>query len=318
MDGSTNLNIGVRGRKRVVPTSRRVWTYVEELELLGALKDLVVKGQKCDNGFKSGYLLLLENVLILKFPGTDLKVRMSKVNVGVSGIGLNSSTYHIDALPDVWDAYVKVDPTARGLKNKTFPFYQDWLDIFGNDHANGNDSQFYSDAVNEVNKHAAKKLNSSQGFEKLNSSQGFEQAGETLLHTEFTSPEFASFNQGESSSATKDKKKVLKRTQIDGLALQFIDTMGTISDKNDSRFGQIAESMGSIAQRIGSEFETGKKRGEVYDTLGLIESVTVESRVEVAEYLCNNSKDMDLFYSLPDDAKTVYVKRIMRKLGCGI
>ncbi|KAL8484396.1 hypothetical protein ACS0TY_026893 [Phlomoides rotata] len=229
--------------------------------------------------------------------------------LGVSGIGLNSSTYHIDAMPDVCEAYVKIDPIARGIKNKTFPFYQDWIEIFRNDRANGTDSQFYSDAVNDINKQAA---------QKHNNSTGFEQAGETPLPNEFTASEFASFNQGESSFATKDKGKVLKRKQIDGLALQFIDTMGTISDKNDSRFGQIAHSMGSISQRIGSEFEAGKKWGHVYDTLGMIESLTVEARVEVAEYLCNNSKDIDLFYSLPDDAKNVYVKRIMWKLGCGV
>ncbi|KAL8501416.1 hypothetical protein ACS0TY_020812 [Phlomoides rotata] len=73
MDGSSNINIGGRVRKRVVPTSRRVWTYAEEMELMCALKDLIVRGQKCDNGFKFGYLLLLENKLALKFPSTDLK-----------------------------------------------------------------------------------------------------------------------------------------------------------------------------------------------------------------------------------------------------
>ncbi|KAL8531437.1 hypothetical protein ACS0TY_008148 [Phlomoides rotata] len=175
MDGSTNLNLGGRVRKMVIPTNRRVWTYAEELELV-------------------------ENALSVKFPGTDLKGDPhinSKIHVwkkqyaclksmlGVYGIGLNSSTYHIDALPEVWDAYVK-----------------------------------------------------------------------------------------------------------------------------------IADIMGSIAQRIGSEFEAGKKCGQVYDTLGMIESLTVKTRVKVVEYLCNNSKDMDLFYSLSDDAKKVYVKRIMRKLGC--
>ncbi|KAL8501415.1 hypothetical protein ACS0TY_020811 [Phlomoides rotata] len=79
--------------------------------------------------------------------------------------------------------------------------------------------------------------------------------------------------------------------------------MGTISEKNDICFGQIADTMGSIAQRISSEYEACKRCGLVYDTLGMIESLSVEVRVEVAEYLCNHSKDMDLFYSLPDDAK---------------
>ncbi|KAL8556341.1 hypothetical protein ACS0TY_003960 [Phlomoides rotata] len=73
MDISSNLNIGERVINRVVPNSRQIWTYPEEMKLVCALKELVVKGKKCDNGFKSGYLLLLENMLANKFSGTDLK-----------------------------------------------------------------------------------------------------------------------------------------------------------------------------------------------------------------------------------------------------
>ncbi|KAL8464456.1 hypothetical protein ACS0TY_034106 [Phlomoides rotata] len=67
------VEYGGRGRKRTGGTTRRVWTFGEECELMCALNDLVVKGNKCDNGFKSGYLLLLENVLAAKFPRSDLK-----------------------------------------------------------------------------------------------------------------------------------------------------------------------------------------------------------------------------------------------------
>ncbi|KAL8503628.1 hypothetical protein ACS0TY_022384 [Phlomoides rotata] len=41
---------------------------------MNALKDLVVKENKCDNGFRSGYLFPLENSLVTTFPGCDLKV----------------------------------------------------------------------------------------------------------------------------------------------------------------------------------------------------------------------------------------------------
>ncbi|KAL8470640.1 hypothetical protein ACS0TY_033265 [Phlomoides rotata] len=238
-----------RGRKRVVQNSRCVWTYVEEMELVNALKELVLKGNKCDNGFKTGYLLLLENMLANKFPG------------------LNSTTYRIDALPEVWDAHLKVNSTARSLKNKTFPFYSDWCDIFGNDRATGNDSQYYSDTVNEMNTEAAKKRGSSCGGE-----------------------------------------------HADDMQVQFMDTIGALCDKNNSKFVQIADTMGSIAERIGSEFEACKKRGLVFDQLGSFECLSVTARVEVAQYLCNNSKDMDLFFSLPDFAKLVLVKGIMKKM----
>ncbi|KAL8545628.1 hypothetical protein ACS0TY_005673 [Phlomoides rotata] len=67
MDGNTSTPRGSRGRKRVGSTSRRVWTFAEECELMHALKDLVVKGNKCDNGFRSCYLLLLENSMVDPF-----------------------------------------------------------------------------------------------------------------------------------------------------------------------------------------------------------------------------------------------------------
>ncbi|KAL8462598.1 hypothetical protein ACS0TY_033580 [Phlomoides rotata] len=73
MDGTSGTPRGNRGRKRAGTTSRRVWTYAKECELMNALNDLVVKGYKCDNGFRSGYLLLLENALVNKFPLCDLK-----------------------------------------------------------------------------------------------------------------------------------------------------------------------------------------------------------------------------------------------------
>ncbi|KAL8496620.1 hypothetical protein ACS0TY_020349 [Phlomoides rotata] len=207
------MNIGGRVRKRVVPTSRRVWTYAEEMELMCALKDLVVR------------------------EGAVLTISMRFLRSGMLML---------------------------------------------------------SDAVNEVNKQAAKRNATSTGFDQANG---------TPIHTNFSTSDFASFNVGESSSATNNNSKSSKRKQIDGLALQFIVTMGTISEKNDICFGQIADTMGSIAQRISSEYEACKRCGLVYDTHDMIESLSVEVRVEVAEYLCNHSKDMDLFYSLLDDAK---------------
>ncbi|KAL8497534.1 hypothetical protein ACS0TY_021022 [Phlomoides rotata] len=73
MNGNNELNNGGRGRQGIVPNIRRVWRYIEEKELINALEELVVKGNKCDNGFKMGYLMLLENMLANKFPGTNLK-----------------------------------------------------------------------------------------------------------------------------------------------------------------------------------------------------------------------------------------------------
>ncbi|KAL8478451.1 hypothetical protein ACS0TY_030372 [Phlomoides rotata] len=59
MEGNSDVNPVGRVRKRSIHNSRMVWTYAEETESINALKDLVVKGLNCDNGFKSGYLMIL-------------------------------------------------------------------------------------------------------------------------------------------------------------------------------------------------------------------------------------------------------------------
>ncbi|KAL8545834.1 hypothetical protein ACS0TY_005815 [Phlomoides rotata] len=55
MEGSTDAIRGVRGRKRVGATTHMVWSFAEECELMVSLKDIVLRGHKCGNGFRSGY-----------------------------------------------------------------------------------------------------------------------------------------------------------------------------------------------------------------------------------------------------------------------
>lgn len=104
--------------------SRRTWTPLEEQCLMNALKDIVQSGMKCDNGFRSGYLGVLEKAMAHRFPGTDLKGDphiQSKIHVwrktygtlntllSRSGIGWNDLTNTIDVGDDqVWKTYVLV------------------------------------------------------------------------------------------------------------------------------------------------------------------------------------------------------------------
>ncbi|KAL8501436.1 hypothetical protein ACS0TY_020823 [Phlomoides rotata] len=107
MDGNYDATHNGRERKRVGSTTRWVWTFVEEYELMHTSKELVLKGHKCDNGFRSCYLTILENNLGAKFPGTYLKEELhinSKIHVwkrqyvclksilGISGVGCTIST----------------------------------------------------------------------------------------------------------------------------------------------------------------------------------------------------------------------------------
>ncbi|KAK9273241.1 hypothetical protein L1049_018048 [Liquidambar formosana] len=54
-----------------------------------------------------------------------------------SGFSWNDVDKMVVAEKDVFDLWVKSHPTARGLRNKPFPHYDTFLEIFGKDRANG-------------------------------------------------------------------------------------------------------------------------------------------------------------------------------------
>lgn len=92
----------IHGKGKVTGYSRRSWTTNEEKCLMDALNDIVVKGMKADNGFKSGYLNALESAMVQAFPNTDLKGDShinSKIRVWKKQYGsLGTICFHVQAL----------------------------------------------------------------------------------------------------------------------------------------------------------------------------------------------------------------------------
>ncbi|KAL2234353.1 UNVERIFIED_CONTAM: hypothetical protein Sindi_1167500 [Sesamum indicum] len=76
-----------RGGNRNRPFGRRVWTTMEEECLIAALRNLVVTDWKCENGFRNGW---------------------------------NMVTVEDDS---IWDDYVKMDPSAKGMRHKHGHFF---------------------------------------------------------------------------------------------------------------------------------------------------------------------------------------------------
>ncbi|XP_047326607.1 uncharacterized protein At2g29880-like [Impatiens glandulifera] len=155
MDSQDNDAVPQHSNKRwkKKATSRRSWTDKEQQVLIEALKEIVNLGMKTDNAFRSGYLNVLYDKMLIAFPGTDLRPTPhidSKIKVWkriytavdrmrtLSGFGWNDIHKSITCDDDaVWEAHVKVDPNAHGLRDKSLPFYEDWCIVFGKDRATG-------------------------------------------------------------------------------------------------------------------------------------------------------------------------------------
>ncbi|KAL8547325.1 hypothetical protein ACS0TY_006883 [Phlomoides rotata] len=149
MDAGTAdpTNVPLRNRNE---RGRRGWSLREEQVLSDAMKRIVSEGWKTENGFKTGYLNLLHTYVKQVLPNTDLKPEPhinSRINMlKHTGVGLDSTTYMVDATDEHWDAFMKRDPNARHMRHKSWPLYADWREIFGQSRATGGSTKSHLNA----------------------------------------------------------------------------------------------------------------------------------------------------------------------------
>ncbi|KAL0340013.1 UNVERIFIED_CONTAM: hypothetical protein Sradi_4518100 [Sesamum radiatum] len=124
---------------------------MEEEALINVMKSLVVGGWKCDNGFRNAYLSQLEAHMQRAFPHSNIKAKphiTSKLHVwkkqystfvtmmSKSGLGWDDSRCMVTVEDNnAWEEYVKIDPTAKVMRYKSWPFFPVWSEIFGKDRA---------------------------------------------------------------------------------------------------------------------------------------------------------------------------------------
>ncbi|KAL0402460.1 UNVERIFIED_CONTAM: hypothetical protein Slati_4275900 [Sesamum latifolium] len=129
----TDRSIGRRRRRAITygKGSRRIWSTQEDEALLECLRDIVRSGWKCDDGFRTGYLGMLEQLLRKKCPESGQKSDphiSSKLHVwkrtyacitdmlARSGFGWNETIQMIVVSDEVFDSYAKIDHFAKTLR----------------------------------------------------------------------------------------------------------------------------------------------------------------------------------------------------------
>ncbi|KAL7246857.1 hypothetical protein ACSBR2_001881 [Camellia fascicularis] len=145
--------------------SGRIWMKREELFLISAMRDLCNNPKwKVDNGqFKSGFYGELEKRIVMTFPESDLRAFPhieSKIKIWRKHSGLLYEMTELSGFrwndtekmvlvdnDDVWENFVRRQPSASSMRNKSFPYYEDWLVLFGKDKATSELAEDPADAV---------------------------------------------------------------------------------------------------------------------------------------------------------------------------
>ncbi|XP_073025150.1 uncharacterized protein [Primulina eburnea] len=289
--------------------TRRSWSGREEDVLIQSLKDITTKGWKSENGFKAGYLTLLENAMHTTLTGTNIRGNPhinSKIHVwkktysslvtllSKSGVGWNDTDNTIDATDETWESIVKHDPTMRAMRHKQWTHFNDWAEIFGNDRATGEQSKTFETALQQV----------------LN-------LGEEVPHGDFLGENrtYIPFNgvddsisethtpTSKTNAGTSSKSK--KRKHISEHDESIVEAINNL-----------AHIMKDTMSQLIKEFSVDDKLSAIQDTvleaLQGLPDLSEDEQVAVAKLLFNNHNDLALFKRLGERGRICLVKKLLR------
>ncbi|KAL6583866.1 hypothetical protein OROMI_003155 [Orobanche minor] len=311
-DGNESGSNGATPKGNKNGVGRRSWTADEETTLIAALKELIAQGWKSDNGYKAGYLNKLEEAMNKVFPTTDLK-GVPHINsrlcswkksyyslcgiLGRSGVGFNTNGRHmIEIEDDQWDQAVKADNNARLVRYKSWPYYDNWLVIFGKDRANGEAAEDVLEAWRDI----------IQTLESETFPMGPNGVNEMNIDTQ-SAHEGTHDSVSHTHNLDQPEKPKGNKRKAGGEMQGVCDVLREIGDKTHAR-------LRDLTKRIGYDFDVSIKRKEAFELLSAIEGLSLEERFDVCDLLAKEIEKLDVFMGLPQDAREAYMMRILSSL----
>ncbi|KAL1569476.1 hypothetical protein AAHA92_00951 [Salvia divinorum] len=306
------------GSKQKGDRTRRSWTEREEDFLLVKLHDLVIRGWKSDNGFRAGYLGKLEEAMGIQFPASRIKGTphiVSRITawkktynslVGIlqrSGVGFNNhGDFKIDCDDDQWDQIVKADKNARFMRDKSWPQWEAWKEVFGKGRANGSTSEVIMQAVNGL---YSQEKQASTGEDEDNN-LSFEDLSSNDPHLVDSPDSAAADRSHQTSKDTRGPTPTLKKTTGDQAIDGLLNILGKMHEDTNAR-------LQCLTLRIGYEYDLSKARKEVFEVLGRIPELTLKQRYEAGDIILEKVQRLDFFLGMPEEARLGYVEHALEK-----
>ncbi|KAL8545458.1 hypothetical protein ACS0TY_005565 [Phlomoides rotata] len=277
---------------------RRSWSRVEEDALIHCLMDIVNDGWKAENGFRAGFQRKLERGMKRILPMTDIvanpninsKIHVWKKEYGTlsdllskSGIGWNSTTSMIDIEDEsIWEGCRRADPSLKGVRYKTWPYYSQWIEIFGNDRATGENAVDPTDLGNrgEFEGETCEK------YVPLNQNDL-----QDLEDNSICKPHL---------SVEKVTSKGKKRKSVDADLSMLVDSLGEFMKQSNEQMGDLSKGKG---KGNGPSYESRQLNEIMKGIVGL----KMSDKIKVCDELVKNPMRLDFFLSLTSDEHEEYV-----------
>ncbi|CAA0839911.1 Unknown protein [Striga hermonthica] len=194
----------------------------------------------------------------------------------------------IETTDEAWEDYVKIDGNARLMRRKSWPFYYDWIEIFGKDRATGQQAEDIFDAVSNVN---------------LSGSARPDSQPEYMNDINYETPEYFNDTMSESNlqSSAGTKKSIGRKRKSSETTDPLCEVMKSFSENTSARLME-------IATRLGYDYDVSRARKDVFSVVCGIEGLNLQEQLLVSKILVKNPDEMDLFLSLGVQARAEFVR----------
>uniref|UniRef100_A0A803N970 DDE Tnp4 domain-containing protein n=1 Tax=Chenopodium quinoa TaxID=63459 RepID=A0A803N970_CHEQI len=289
---------GGRGR------NKRFWTAQEDEVLVEALSELAVDPHwRCENGFRSGYMVRLEEVIGKALPGCGLKAT-PHIDSRIKTLGAK-----FRAISQMLNTSGFSHPNCKNLYGISFPHFHELEKIYGKDYATGKPAEGFADAVNNLEKVAPPQVT-------LDSSDDEDVLGSGNVTQTVTSPPYKKIK---TENTTKKSKRgsggAGSSNELASLQAFMKDmnvhlsTMATVMARTDDREQRADEREQKLVEKSEQVLE---------ELLSFnLEGVTPTQVFEVANILTAQPNKLMIFSKCPDALKGAYVKSLLGGSGDG-
>ncbi|XP_074303744.1 uncharacterized protein LOC141638226 [Silene latifolia] len=294
--------------------NKRFWTKEEDNALVAALSDLNADPHwKCENGFRNGYMVRLEEIISKAIPGCGLKAlphidsrlktlvtkfRAIVQMLGTSGFKWDDERQMISVERSVYDEYCKVHPNCKNLYGHAFPHLNALLEVYGKDYATGKPAEGFVEAIDNMEKSATVQVMIDSSDEEDAIVSGNAESTPPLKKVKREHTFKRKGGKKESGSSSNSELASLQGFMKDMNV--HLSTMANVMFRADEREQRADE----------REREISEKSEKVLDVLLALEGITPQEALEVAPILTAQPNKLMIFFKCPDELKCVYVKSL--------